>query len=123
LYRLVLQNINDAVILVGIDRRIQFVNPNFLNITGFEPAEVVGKEFDFLIYFEDRHFVGEYYAARMHGSPAPMRYKFRFVKKSGEVGLAEYNVATIYDGEKISGLLGVARDITNDQSHVSPSFG
>jgi PAS domain S-box-containing protein len=116
LYRLVLQNINDSVILVGIDKRIQYVNPNFLNITGYKPDEVVGKEFDFLIYPADREFVEAYYAARIHGKPAPARYKFRFVKKSGEVGLAEYNAATISEGEKTTGLLGVARDITDDRS-------
>jgi PAS domain S-box-containing protein len=114
LYRLVLQNVNDAVILMGNDRRILYVNPNFLNITGYEPGEVVGKEFDFLIHHDDRPTVGRHYLDRMNGEPAPTRYKFRFVKKSGEVGIAEYNVATIIEEGKTTGLLGVARDITDD---------
>ena len=114
LYRFVLQNVNDALVLVGRDRQILYVNRNFLKITGYEPGEVIGKEFDFLVHHEDRRAVGKRYKDRMNGKPAPIRYMFRFVKKSGEVGVAEYNVVTILDEGEITGILGVVRDITDD---------
>jgi PAS domain S-box-containing protein len=113
LYRLVIEKVSDAVILVGKERKILFVNPKFLDLSGYEIEEVAGKEFDFLIYPEDRARVGEYYAGRLNGEPMPTQYEFRFVKKSGEVRVAQYNVATLFDEGKVTGFLGVARDITD----------
>jgi PAS domain S-box-containing protein len=115
LYRLVLQNVNDAVILVGDDRRILYVNPQFLKITGYEPEEVMGREFDFLIYSGDKQIVERNYTDWIMGKPAPDRYEFRFLKKSGEIRIAEYNVASVQSGERITGLLGIARDVTEDR--------
>lgn len=113
LYRLVLQKVNDAVILVGKEKKILYVNAKFLDLSGYEFEEVAGKDFDFLIYPEDRARIGEYYAGRINGEPMPTHYEFRFVKKSGEVRIAEYNAAILFDEGKITGLLGVARDITD----------
>lgn len=115
LYRLVLQNVNDPVIFIGTDRRILYVNPKFEDITGYKSEEALGREFDFLVYPDDLPIVTSYYAERMIGGEVPSKYEFRFVRKSGEIGTTEYNVATILDEGKITGLLGVARDVTDDR--------
>jgi len=116
LYRHVVQNVNDPIILIGGDRRIVYVNSRFADASGYEQEEVIGKEFDFLVYPEDRKLIDKFYSDRMKGRPAPSRYEFRFMKKSGEVGSAEYNVATIYDNGEITGVLGIAREVHDDMS-------
>ncbi len=115
LYRLVLQNVNDPVVLIGTDRLILYVNPKFEDITGYKSEEVLGHEFDILVYPEDLPKVNGYYAKRMSGGDVPSRYEFRFLRKSGEIGITEYNVATILEDGKVTGLLGVARDVTDDR--------
>ncbi len=123
LYRLVLQKVNDAVILVGKEKKILYVNPKFLDLSGYEFEELAGKEFDFLIYPGDRARIDEYYTGRINGEPVPTHYEFRFVRKSGDVRIAEFNSATLFDEGKITGILGVARDITAVARHEGTASG
>ncbi len=115
LYRLVLQNVSDAVVLIGNNRRILFANPKFIDVTGYAPEEIVGREFDFLVHPEDRQKLNKYYILRLNGDHVPFRYEFRFIKKDGEIRIAEYNVAVVRDEGKITGLLGIGRDVTDDR--------
>lgn len=43
IYRLALEQTADSVLITDIDHRIQYVNPAFTRITGYEPEEVLGK--------------------------------------------------------------------------------
>ncbi len=114
LYRLVLENVNDPVIFIGTDGNILFVNPKFEELTGYSAEEALGRGFDFLIHPDDLELVSSYYGSRMSGKRAPSRYEFRFVRKSGEVRTVDYNVTAISENGKVTGLLGVARDVTDD---------
>ncbi len=114
LYRLVLENVNDPVIFVGTDGKLLFVNPKFEELTGYMAEEALGREFQFLIHPDDVQLVSGYYRGRMAGKEVPNRYEFRFVRKSGEVRTVDYNVTAISEDGKITGLLGVARDVTDD---------
>lgn len=114
LYRLVLENVNDPVIFIGTQGSLLFVNPKFEELSGYSADEVLGKPFDRLIHPDDLVMVKRYYAARISGKNAPGRYEFRFVRKSGEVRTVDYNVTAISENRKITGLLAVARDVTDD---------
>ncbi len=114
LYRLVLENVNDPVIFVGTEGSLRFVNPKFEELTGYSSDDVLGKKFDFLIHPDDLSMVKRYYLSRIGGSFAPGRYEFRFVKRSGEVRTVDYNVTAISEGGRVTGLLAVARDVTDD---------
>ncbi len=114
LYRLVLENVNDPVLFVGVQGKLLFVNPKFEDLTGYRPDEVLGKEFDFLIHPEDIQMVKNYYLLRITGKEAPARYEFRVVRKSGEIRTVGYSVTAISENGKITGLLAVARDITDE---------
>ncbi len=114
LYRLVLDNVNDPVIFIGTEGNLLFVNPKFEELTGYSADEVLGKKFDFLIHPDDLPLVRDYYRDRVEGKKAANRYEFRFVRKSGEVRTVDYNVTAISEGQRITGLLAVARDVTDD---------
>ena len=116
LYRLVLENVNDPVVFIGTEGNLLFVNPKFEELTGYAEDEALGRGFDFLIHPDDLQLVTNYYKARMSGKPVPSRYEFRFVRKSGEVRTVDYNVTVISEGGRITGLLGVARDVTDDKT-------
>ncbi len=114
LYRLVLENVNDPVVFIGTDGRLLFVNPKFEEVSGYSSEEVLGKKFGFLVYPDDLSLVANRYRERMSGKEVPNRYEFRIIRKSGEVRTIDYNVTTIAEGGKPTGLLGVARDVTDD---------
>ncbi len=114
LYRLVLENVNDPVIFIGTKGNLLFVNPKFEELSGYTADEVLDKSFDRLIHPNDIAFVKSNYLARISGKSAPGRYEFRFVKKSGEVRTVDYNVTAISEDGKVTGLLAVARDVTDD---------
>ncbi len=115
LYRLVLENVNDPVIFVGIGGKLLYVSPKFEEASGYTAEEVLGKDFGFLVHPDDLHFVLTRYRERISGRDTVSRYEFRFVKKSGEIRAVDYNVTTIWEDGKITGLLGVARDVTEDK--------
>ncbi len=114
LYRLVLENVNDPVIFVGTDGSLRFVNPKFEELTGYTAVEVLGKKFDFLIHPDDLTMAKRYYLSRIGAKSAPGRYEIRFVKKSGEVRVVDYNVTAISENGRLTGVLAVARDVTDD---------
>ena len=102
------------MIFVGTEGSLRFVNPKFEELTGYAADDVLGKKFDFLIHPDDLMMVKRYYLSRIGGKSAPGRYEFRFVKKSGEVRMVDYNVTAISEGGRVTGLLAVARDVTDD---------
>ncbi len=115
LYRLVLENVNDPVIFVGVDGKLLYVNHKFEEVSGYSSKEVIGREFGFLVHPDDLDFVRNRYKERISGKETPPRYEFRILRKSGEVRTVDYNVTTISEEGRITGLLGVARDVTNDR--------
>ncbi len=114
LYRLVLENVNDPVIFIGMEGNLLYVNPKFEELTGYKAEEVLGKGLDFLIHPNDLQTVMGYYRQRIKGKEVPNRYEFRFVRKSGEIRVVDYNVTAISEGGKVTGLLSVARDVTDE---------
>lgn len=112
LYRLVLESVDDPVALVGIDGKLLYVNRKFEEASGYASGEVLGRDFRFLIHPDDWQFVVGQFQTRLSGRPAPGKSQFRFVTKTGEVRTADYTVATITIEGRITGVLGIARDIT-----------
>lgn len=116
LYRAVVENVNDPVIFVSKEGKLLYVNQKFEEISGYGSKEVIGREFGFLVHPDDLDLVQRRYTDRISGREAPGRYEFRIVRKSGEIRTVDYNVTTILEAGRITGLLGIARDVTNDSN-------
>jgi PAS domain S-box-containing protein len=95
------------------DGKFQFVNPQFMKISGFNEAELLGTDALRLVHPEDRAMVRENAVAMLKGerfSP----YEFRVISKGGEtIWAMETVVSTYYKGKRAT--LGNFMDITESK--------
>ena len=113
-YRLLWENSTDAVLLMGGSGTIQFANPAVADVFGFEPAEVVSREFHQLLAPEVREGVSRWMEQHLAGESGrarrqPMETFGRH--KSGRQVLIEiaFNHVTL-KGERFT--VAFIRDIT-----------
>ncbi|MFQ5752492.1 MAG: PAS domain S-box protein, partial [bacterium] len=109
-YRLVVENANEAIIVVQ-DGKMQFVNPKTLEITGYSEKELTTKPFIEFIYQDDRAMVAERHQKRLKGEQIPPVYSFRIIDKEGNLKWLEIN-AVLIEWEGKPGTLNFLNDIS-----------
>lgn len=113
-YKLLIENVNDPVVLINNEGELIYVNNKFESLSGYKPSEVIGKHFSFLVHPDDLPLVNQRFSGRIQGNEEPNRYEFRIVARDGNIKYIDYGVTVIHEGDKLSGLLGVGRDITGE---------
>jgi len=111
-YRELIDNANDAVIVVEPTGYLSFVNPKFCEMWGYSMEEVKKLHFSKLIHPEDLVMVTENFRKRLAGEEVPRNYELRVLTKAGETIYIDYNTSIIEREGKIVGVLGIIRDIT-----------
>ncbi len=111
-YRELVNHINDVVIFVDPDGRLEFVNPKFCTVFDYSDEEVKLLDFDSLIHPEDLPQIAEKIEQMLQGEANTAVYEARFLKKSGETFYGDCSCAPIRRDDGIAGVLGVVRDIT-----------
>jgi len=111
-YRYLLDNMNEVVMIVDNDDRVEYVNKKFTEILGFSPEEIIGQiGNEVLLEPEDRQIIIEANQKRI--DKVTSRYEIGFKSKSGQMvyfmisGAPRENEA----GETI-GSIGTMTDIT-----------
>jgi PAS domain S-box-containing protein len=109
-YRSVVERASDGICVVQ-DGRLAYLNPRLAQMVGYEPNELVGKEFAEYLHPHDRQAVVERYRRRLAGERQPTTYSVRLVAHGeGEVPV-ELNVGmATYDGAPAEIVL--VRDVT-----------
>ncbi len=109
-YRLVVDNANEAIVVVQ-GGRIKFANPKATEISGYSEAELSSRPFTDFIHPEDRRLVAERHLKRLRGEKVPEVCSFRIVDKAGNVKWVEINVVLVsWDGDPAT--LNFLSDIT-----------
>ncbi|KAF5434670.1 PAS domain-containing protein, partial [Candidatus Methanophagaceae archaeon] len=99
-YSSVVENSMDGIVVLqkGI---IKFLNQAILDLTGYNPEELIDKEFAPLLSPEYRKFVMNMYPARLAGKDVPSMYDMEIIRKDGISVPIEVSSTTItYGGEK-----------------------
>ena len=111
LYRIAMENSNDAVVITRNNRRI-YVNRKFGEMHGYSNAEDMLSTPAFeRVHPDDADMVEGYHRGRQSGESVPSNYAFRVVRKDGTTIHVEASVATVtYLGEPAS--LAYLRDVT-----------
>src|SRR4030043_2369105 len=92
------------------DGKFRYVNPLFLELTGFSEPELLGKYSLDLVHFEDRETVRKKAIDSLKGGSS-LPYEYRFVKKNGEIiWVLEKVTSTEYKGKRAT--VGSFMDIT-----------
>jgi len=90
--------------------KFQYVNPMFLELTGYSEPELLGKYSLDLVYPEDREMVREKAIESLKGGSS-LPYEYRFVKKNGDIiWVLEKITTTEYKGRRAT--VGSFLDIT-----------
>jgi len=110
-YKELIDNANDAVIVVGPTGYLSFVNPRFCEMTGYSMEEAKKLDFSKLVHPEDLAMVTERFRERLAGEEVPRNYELRMLTRAGETIYIDYNSSTIEREGKIVGILGILRDI------------
>lgn len=99
-----------AGLYIAQDNKFQFVNPQFLEFTGFKEEELLGKDSSSLILPDDMRDVREN-AIRMLKGEATSPFEFRTVTKNGETRWIEQTITSVqHRGKKA--ILGYFMNIT-----------
>jgi PAS domain S-box-containing protein len=100
-----------CAIFISRGDRFLYVNPETEAVSGYSRDELLAMEFWQLIHPDNRELVRERRTRRLRGEPAPQRYEFKILTKSGEVRWIDFT-ATVINYEGQPAVLGTAFDIT-----------
>jgi PAS domain S-box-containing protein len=96
------------------DGVILSLSPAFSNVTGWAIDDWVGKPFIDLIHPEDQQDAITSFTERLNGGgPGPASWRVKTAK--GEYLMAEFTSSLVYDGGKLTSIVGIARDISERQ--------
>jgi len=110
-YRSLVENVGDIIFTMDRQGRATSISPAFRRVSGWEVEEWLGRSFLELIHPEDREEALLMFRRVMGGEQPPL-YELRFRNQRGEYVTGEFVVTPQYEGERVVGLLGVGRDIS-----------
>ncbi|MGD8766060.1 MAG: PAS domain S-box protein, partial [Desulfobacteraceae bacterium] len=112
-YRLIVENTHEGIVVAQGDR-LRFINERVVEISGYNRAELLSKEFVELVYPDDRATVIENYAKKLKGENTPDTIPFRVLTKDGEIKWVLGSCVKInWQGQPA--LMGFVIDITSEK--------
>jgi PAS domain S-box-containing protein len=101
----------DTVFLLSKDGVFEEINEP--RITGHSREEIIGKHFQDVPFIteESKREAAEHFRERVKGTDVPP-YPIEIRTRHGETRYAEINATTLTEDDKITGIIGIARDIT-----------
>lgn len=111
-YRTLVENLNEAVMLVDNEDRILFVNKKFEKLLGYTENEIIGKiGYEFLLDKKDKHKIID--AIQQRKERKSGQYEACFLSKNGEQITFLVNGSPVFDSNgNVIGSLGAMTDIT-----------
>ena len=120
-YRTLVESVNDGIFILR-DAKLEYVNPAFYKILGYENDELKDFYFPDFIAPEDRDMVLDYYHRRLKGDKnVPSTYAVTLIKKDGDLLkiIIKANL-TDFNGSKF--IIGTATDITEQYNLERENF-
>jgi PAS domain S-box-containing protein len=102
------------LLVAGLDRdgNINYVNPHFCEISGYQANEILGKNFTYLIPEKNRPTLLNTFNAGMTGD-LTSQIQASLLTKAGKMRQIVWSNALLYDAiDQISGILSIGEDIT-----------
>lgn len=111
LYRLIAENMLDALYILDAKGNFTFVNEVVLARSGYGSEWFIGKNFLDFVKSENKDMVQKSFRAVMRGDVVPA-YELSYLTASGNALWIEINATPLVDQGRIAGVLVVSRDIT-----------
>jgi PAS domain S-box-containing protein len=113
-YHLLVEMCPDVIVCLSRDFTILSLNPAFDRLTGWPRSEWIGKSFLHLVHHHDQSLIGERLHRAMNGKQLSL-CEVRLVTKSGDCLIVELSLAAEQENGHVTGLLGLARDMTKSK--------
>jgi PAS domain S-box-containing protein len=113
-YRKLINSARDVIFTISTDGRITSINPAFEIFTGWSREEWLGRSFDDLVVENDRGLARDKFNSIMRGESL-RSLRLRMHTHTGEILVIEMNISPQFEDKHVTGLLGIARDMTQEQ--------
>lgn len=111
IYRLIAENMYDAVYTLDTNGNFTFVNDVALKRSGYTRKWFIGKSFLNFVIPENKNMVQKSFKSVMMGKVVPA-YELSYINSKGKSLWIEINATPLVDNGNIIGVLVVSRDIT-----------
>ena len=110
------------IVLIHGSRGILYANPQFANLIGTQPAELIGRRLEDLVPPEYSELVGKHIRHSLAGEPAAPRYEIELLGLQGQLARLELSAApVIHEGQRA--LLVVGAEIMPTQTAAALGVG
>ncbi len=113
-YRTLVEAANDGIFIL-IEGIVVFSNHKLMEITGFEPHEVIGHPFLKFIPEEEKNKIRDFYYRRLAGQDIPELYETKTLTRSGKKMEVEIN-SKVFEYDGLQATLVMVRDISRRKS-------
>ena len=113
--RHIVERAQDLIYYCDALGRFTYVNPTAARLMQYSEDELLGRHFFSLVRRDYREAIGEFYLRQLF-EKIPSTYKeFPSVTKGGETLWVGQHVELVFNGDEISGVHAIARDITRQK--------
>ena len=117
-FRKVVENASDVILLVDARGVIQYVSPNWKELLGHEPDEVIGLDSIELIHPEDQPRLGETLRSVVEDNKTLSGVEYRVRHADGHWLWHSASISLLEDADgNFDAVIGVVRDVTDSQRH------
>lgn len=113
-YRALFDSARDVIVTLAPDGRITSLSPSFETFMGWPRESWLGRTFDGLLAHEDTPRALEFFDRILQGETL-RAFRLRMHTRSGEELVVELNLAAQFKDGQVVGILGIARNMTEEQ--------
>ena len=115
-YRNLFESASDLIYTLDRNGGITSANDAACRTIGLPASEVLGRNVTLFIAPDDLESTRAHFASAMRGES--QRYESRLRRASGEERLMSVTTSPIRHGQEVIGILGIARDVTDDRARA-----
>jgi len=116
-FRTIVENSPVGIIIGGTPFTIKYVNPKFIEMTGYSREELLSNDIGMLLDNETMELLVDRYKRRLNGENVPSFYEIEYIRKDGEKRIAEMRVSVGKNSDGTSMVITQILDVT-DNKHL-----
>lgn len=113
-YRDLVENINEVIFSTDARGVVTYVSPVIETLSGYAPAEVIGRSFSTFLHDEDAARLVQAFKRTLGGPVQPGDY--RLLTRDGQVRWIRVSMQAVVEGDRVAGARGVVTDLTESKN-------
>jgi len=113
IFRAVVENSHDGILLVGSDRQVKYVSPSFSRISGYRPEEITGNDGADYVHPDDQTMIESKFRDVLETPGAIVSGEYRIRHKRGHWIWMETTATNLLDDPHVRAVVLNSRDVTD----------